>query len=187
MDIYLGESWALPSLLYKPILTCIEIKRHIQSYRDGYYKGWISTPCRNDSKLFAPACYFYNVWTLLHGPLYDAIKLQKTWYRFILLLVLRTACLALPETFCSSISCRKVNVLLRKVHLCVSSRQSKDIHALMIYTVYKSWHTVSYLLAKWLHYIHHSYLKCLWNSVSQQAFIECLKKAFHINWCVFSQ
>lgn len=104
-----------------------------------------------------------------------------------LLLVSGTVCLFPPKAFLSTISCIQANLLLAKVYLCASYRQPKDIHVLMIYVLYKSRHPICFLLAKWLPYIHHSYLKCLWKSVSQQAFIECLKKAFHINQYAINQ
>lgn len=141
----------------------------------------------SNSKVCALICYVSFMWALLPGTHCDTITIQKTQSGFLPLLVSRTVCLVLPEAFFSAISGRKVNLLLRKVHLCASSRQLQDIHVLMIYTAYKSWHSICFRLAKWLLYIHHSYLKCLHKSVSQQAFIQCLKKAFHINQCAISQ
>lgn len=101
-------------------------------------------------------------------------------------LVPRTVCLFPPKAFFSTISCIQVNLLLARVYLCVSYRQSQDIHILMIYAVYKFRHPICFLLAKWLPYIHHSYLKCLWKSVSQSIY-RVPKKAFHINQYAINQ
>ena len=91
--------------------------------------------------------YVHDIQVLFHVPLYDAIKRVKQ-CGFTLLSVPRIVCLALPEAFFSSISYRKVNLLLGKVHLRASSRQLQDIHVLLIYSVSKSRHPVSFLLAK---------------------------------------
>lgn len=175
----------------KPSLYTIIIdsKSHVWSYTDEYFykAGFQLQPNLSNSKVSALICYVSFLWTLIAGTHCDPITIQKTQSGFLRLLVSRTVCLVLPEAFLSAISSRKVNLLLRRVHVHASSRQSQDIHVLMIYTAYKSRHPVCFLLAKWLHYIHHSYLKCLHKSVSQQAFIECLKKAFHINQCAISQ
>lgn len=119
----------------------------LKSYTDGYYEGECQLqPGLSNSKVCALIYYVYDMEIPFHGTLYDATKMyQIVW---IYTIVSLKNCLVLPEAFFSAIRYRKVNLLLGKVHLCASSGQLLDLHVLMIYNAYKSWHPVRFLLAK---------------------------------------